>query len=69
MDFNLKKNVEIDKLPLDSQLSFSLILNESLPQETYLGTTTLNLFDEKLRLRSGDFLLILWPFISPHFLD
>lgn len=31
MDFNLKKNVEIDKLPLDSQLSFSLILNESLP--------------------------------------
>ena len=50
-------------------MSFSLILNESLPQETYLGTTTFNLFDEKLRLRRGEFLLILWPFVSPHYED
>ena len=64
---NYNKELKIDKITQNAQISISLKLFEGLDQEIYLGTTTFDIFDSQRRLKDGPFYLVFWPFITPDF--
>lgn len=66
-NLNVSKELKIDKLAYDTKISISLKLYDGLDQEMYIGTTTLDLFDNQLKLRDGNFFLIFWPFTPPDY--
>jgi len=63
---NFKEEIHIDKLPYNTQLSISFYQYHGIEQEKCLCSCTLDLFDDKFQFQTGDFLLILWPFIRPN---
>lgn len=65
MDLNLKKDLFFDKITYNSQLNISVWLYKGLEDEKCILTTTFDLFDKKLVLKEGTFLLIGWPFTNP----
>lgn len=66
-NLNFHRELKIDKLSFNTKVSISLKLYDGLDEEMYIGTTTLDLFDNQLKLRTGNFFLIFWPFTPPDF--
>lgn len=62
---NISRELKIDKLAFNTRLAISLKFYDGLEEELYIGTTTLDLFDNQMQLRTGDFYLIFWPFTPP----
>ena len=59
---------KISELSYNSMIVFSIwSLYKKFDHDSPLGSTSVTLFDEELRLRSGNFLLNIWPLTKPDY--
>jgi hypothetical protein len=51
---------EIDSLSYDARIVFSILARNILDKNQVIATSVLDLIDDKMRLRSGNFKLFMW---------